>query len=176
MSGDRELCLNAGMDDYITKPVAAAAVSQVLEKWLAKPDWTGDTNPASPSAARSPGQGADAYSDAPVLLESALLDTLDGDRELARNIAVDFLKDIPKRIEALQGHVDACDAKAAGHEAHSIKGACATVGGESSREAALVLEQAGKAGDLDALRAGVAGLRHQFERLKEAMEASSILS
>ena len=175
MSGDRELCLDAGMDDYITKPVAAAAVSQVLEKWLAKPDLTGDTNPASPKAARSPGQSAHADADVPVFLAYALLDRLAGDRELARNIAVDFLKDIPQRIEALQGCVDAGDAEGAGREAHTIKGACATVGGVSSTEAALVLERAGRARDLDAVRAGVAGLRCQFERLKKAMEASSIL-
>jgi signal transduction histidine kinase/DNA-binding response OmpR family regulator/HPt (histidine-containing phosphotransfer) domain-containing protein len=175
MSGDREMCLDAGMDDYITKPLAAAAVSQVLEKWLAQPDSAGDATAASPSPARSSGRGTDADSDAPVFLESALLDRLDGDRELARNIAADFLKDIPKRIEALQGCVDAGDAEGAGREAHTIKGACATVGGISSTEAALVLEQAGKAHDLDAVRAGVTGLRYQFERLEKAMQASSIL-
>ena len=178
MSGDRELCFDAGMDDYITKPVAAAAVLQVIEKWLATTKSAGDTNfaPADAGMVRPPGPGADADSDRPVLVESALLDTLDGDRALARTIAADFLKDIPKRIEALQGCADAGDAEGAGREAHSIKGACAAVGGESSREAALVLEQAGKAGDLDGVRAGMKGLRNQFERLKKAMEASSILS
>ena len=37
MDGDRETCLAAGMDDYITKPVRLEAVAEVLERWVARP-------------------------------------------------------------------------------------------------------------------------------------------
>jgi CheY-like chemotaxis protein len=37
MDGDREACLAAGMDDYITKPIRAEDISEALERWLAAP-------------------------------------------------------------------------------------------------------------------------------------------
>jgi two-component system sensor histidine kinase/response regulator len=178
MSGDREMCLDVGMDDYITKPVSPAAVSRVLEKWLAKPDPAGDMSPAPSSAgtASPPGQGHSGSSGVPVFLETALLDRLDGDRALARNIAIEFLKEIPKRIEALQAHLDSGDAKTIEREAHTIKGASATVGCEALRALASTIELSGRAGDLDGVRAVVDELRSRFAQVKKTMEASPLLS
>ncbi len=77
-----------------------------------------------------------------------------------------------KQIEALAGYLETGDAEAACRQAHTIKGASANVGGEALRETAYGLEQAGKAGDLDFIKAGIPELEAQFERLREAMSAT----
>ncbi len=69
----------------------------------------------------------------------------------------------------MQGYLEAGDAPGAERQAHTIKGASANVGGEALREAAFEMEKAGKAGDLETVRARMAELDKEFGRLKEAM-------
>jgi two-component system sensor histidine kinase/response regulator len=80
-----------------------------------------------------------------------------------------FLGDIPKQIEILKSFLEAGDAARVERQAHSIKGASANVGGEALRAVAFELEQAGKTGNLEAVRARLPELERQFARLKEAM-------
>jgi HPt (histidine-containing phosphotransfer) domain-containing protein len=80
-----------------------------------------------------------------------------------------FLDDTPQQIEALQQHLATCNGPGVGLQAHTISGASATVGGEALRAVALAMEKAGKAGDLDSVRARMDDLRREFARLKEAM-------
>jgi HPt (histidine-containing phosphotransfer) domain-containing protein len=95
-----------------------------------------------------------------------------GDETLAREIVAGFLTDMPVQIERLKRHVAQGDAVAAGAQAHSIKGAAANVGGMALSAAAFELEQAGRAGRVDAVAALVPELDRQFDRLKEALETS----
>jgi HPt (histidine-containing phosphotransfer) domain-containing protein len=94
---------------------------------------------------------------------------------LAQAIARSFLADIPGRIQALLGHLDARDAKGVESQAHTIKGAALTVGSEGLAKLALALEQVGKAGDLMSATAGFGMLNSEFQRLQRAMEASPLL-
>ena len=59
---------------------------------------------------------------------------------------------------------------------HTLKGVSATLGCEAFRAKALELETALHAGGLDAVAAGFASLRHEFERLRKVLEASELLS
>ncbi len=91
------------------------------------------------------------------------------DDDLARKIAEGFLEDIPRQIAALKGYLETGDVSGAERQAHTINGASANVGGEALRTVALEMEKAGKAGDLDAVKAHMAELEVQFDRLKQAM-------
>ena len=91
------------------------------------------------------------------------------DEDLAQVVMESFLDDIPKQIEALRGYVTAWDAPGAVRQAHTLRGASANVSGEALRALAFEMEQAGKAGNLDAVRARMDDLEHEFVRLKEAM-------
>ena len=175
MPGDRQTCLDAGMDDYIAKPVTPAALSALIEKWLAKLDATKGQAGIVPPTSAPPAAFATAAS-AAVFDEEALVERAVGDRDLAQAIARSFLADVPGRMEALRGHLACGDAKAVQHQAHTIKGAAAAVGGECVARLALALEQAGKAGDLEAAGSGLEALVSAFERLKQAMEASALLA
>ena len=163
MLGDREKCLDAGMDDYIAKPVTPAGLTALLKKWLAKLD-----------ADSRPPRTAGVWENASRFDEAPLLERLSGDRPLAQNIVRTFLADIPQRMVALRDHLDARDAKGVACQAHSIKGAAAAVGCESLRRLASALEKAGRTSDLESAGLGFEHLRDEFERLKKAMEDSSL--
>jgi PAS domain S-box-containing protein len=160
MRGDLERCLAAGMDDYVSKPVAPQALADVLEKWLPKEQ--GESGIARHSSA--------------VFDREALLERLMGDEDLAGTIADGFLRDIPRQIQALKDFLDAGNAPGAERQVHTIKGASASVGGEALRAVAHEMEMAGRAGDLAAVKARMADLEAQFDRLKEAIGVSACAS
>ena len=153
MQGDREICLKAGMNDYIAKPVSPLALAEVLEKWLPK-----EKKAAAEQAA-----------EVPVFDKAGMTARLMNDEVLARRVGAGFLEDLPRRISALKGSLAAGDVRGSELQAHTVKAAAANVGGERLRAVALEMEKAARAGDLDAVKALMSELETQFDRLKEAM-------
>jgi CheY-like chemotaxis protein/HPt (histidine-containing phosphotransfer) domain-containing protein len=146
MGGDRQKCVDAGMDGYVTKPIKAAEFAAELARWLA---------PRSEAAA------------APVFDEKVLLDLLDGDREAAAEITADFLHDAPGLVGALREAVEAEDLALAHQCAHTLKGASASVGATALRHLCAQLEEAAAAGTLDGLLDILASMDRQVARLRE---------
>ena len=159
MKGDREKCLEAGMDDYLPKPIHPKNLAAVLEKWL--PGSDGGSPESVKKAVRAHA--------VPVFDGNALLDRLMGDWDFARLVIGGFLDEIPKQLAALEAHLVAADTEAAVGLAHCIKGAAANVSALAFQKAALELEQAGIARDAQAIAAGRKELERQFELAKEAM-------
>ena len=166
MEGDKERCLEAGMNDYVAKPVSSQALAEALEKWLPKESEVR----IQEAEVRSQKMEEGRQSSPSIWDRAALLERLMGDEELAGTILQGFLADMPRQIEALRGCLEAGDAAGAERRAHTIKGATADVGGEAVRDLAFELEKAGEAGDLDSMKAGIDELYREFERLKDAMK------
>ncbi len=150
-----------------TKPLERQALVAVLEKWL-KPDDEVDHAVASEPEERvaiSNGERELAVFD-----RAAFMSRVMDDEDFARVVIDGFMSELPDQITRLKNHLTSGDARLVEQQAHKIKGASATVGAEALRAVAWAMEQAGKAGDLDAGRARVTDLDEQFNALREALE------
>ncbi len=167
MQGDREKCVQAGMNDYLAKPIERSALIAVLGKWL-KPKEKAD----QPTTVKPEENGVLTNQEEKLAVfdRMAFMNRVMDDEELARVVLNGFLDEMPDEIARLKQHIAAGDARLVEQQAHKIKGASATVGCEAFRAIAWTMEQAGKAGDLDAAKVRVTDLDAQFNALKAAME------
>ncbi|MFZ2956596.1 MAG: response regulator [Candidatus Ozemobacteraceae bacterium] len=186
MQGDRESCLEAGMNDYVAKPITLHALMKALDKWLPK-DITAqsETAPAESSQAETAQTAMAATTrsasdlvektvaalpqtqEPPVFDRAGMFSRLMDDEELIRVLIKDFLVDLPRQILALKEFLDAGNVPSTERQAHTIKGASANVGGEALCAVALKMEKAARDGDLEFVKAAFTELQQQFELLKK---------
>lgn len=175
MQGDRERCLQAGMNDYIPKPISRMALAEALARWLPNENNGGVADkknaprviPRDEEAPRESSR-ADAVFDHGEMMRLVMDDV-----ELAQTITEYFLADIPQQLRKLRAFLDAGDGQAIARQAHSIQGAAAAVAASRFRQCALGLEQAAIAGDLDTAAGLINKLIAQFEEVKQAMKRES---
>lgn len=140
---DRIRCEEAGMDDYLTKPLQVAALAQALEKWIA------GGRAARPAAAAAPAAVAGTPADVAIMDFTRLEEFREFDDEqltMTREVIGLFLADTPARLQAIAGAVAAADAEALATAAHALKGAAGNVGATALHLAAGELEALAKAG------------------------------
>jgi two-component system, sensor histidine kinase and response regulator len=161
MAGYRELCLEAGMDGYITKPLRLTEMARVLSRW------TGDAadRDAAPAAKPAPDQAPEdglAEPDAPVLDRAQLADAGDDDPHKQHELLAMLLESAGQHLDLATQGLRTRDEQQVRRSIHSLKGAAATVGAMRLAQACrrlegLRLEQA--ASGLEEVRTQVAALR-----------------
>ena len=159
MKGDRERCLAAGMDDYVSKPVQRAELLRVLE-------WAAGLAPVAVSAPTPPPR---ALALAPALDRASAVERLGGDEGLFAEVASLFQTDSRTLLGDIRRAVASGDAACVHRAAHGLKGAAGYVGGQPTADAAAALERIGAAGDLADAPPALAALTQEVERLTTAL-------
>jgi PAS domain S-box-containing protein len=139
MKADIDACLEAGMNDHITKPIERKALVRTLRQWLtaAGPASASAPAPAGPAAALDdPGlEGIDV---------PGSLERLGLEFETLRRMLVRFGDDLSAMLDALRGAVAAQDSAAVARHAHTLAGASGNLGADALRAAAKTLEHAAR--------------------------------
>ena len=162
LRGDRERCLAAGMDDYLTKPIKPNDLAVALNRLFAAEP------PAPTPGASAPGEpAAGAGFDF-----SAALSYVGGDRALLDELLDIFAEDAPMRIDAIRIAIAGGDAQQLMREAHTLKGALKVLGAAAAAGLALHLENLGRDGDLSRAREAGAALERAMDRLNQELLAS----
>lgn len=102
---------------------------------------------------------------------AAALERIGGDRQLFRELALIFIEDSPRLLEALRGSLAERDAGQAERCAHGLKGIAANVGGVRVERVAVVVEDAARSGQLEIADIGFQSLSAELERLIAALRA-----
>ena len=161
MPGDRARCLDAGMDDFITKPVSLAALGRVLATWAGGPSAGDEVGAGGPEAGSAAG---------PTVVDPAavrgLVDELD-DPELVATVLGTYLRELDGRVTAIEDGLRAGDREAVSRAAHTLKSTSAAVG---------AVELADRCADLEAWGRRDTELAEPVEAVLTALRRSSAVT
>ncbi|MBI5824830.1 MAG: PAS domain S-box protein [Chloroflexi bacterium] len=192
MKGDREKCIDAGMDDYVTKPIESRILYNVLDRWLeVTPDQEDDKlqpasfdeqkfsmdadeglfgeedNPAShPTERPAPEPQTFTPPEIPVNLEAALL-RFDGDREFMLELCKDFRDHLPARMEEIHSAYTDGDINRLARHVHTLKGVSLNFDATFLAELAAHLEQLCKHEDIAETQSLIEYLDTEASRVRE---------
>ena len=154
MKGDRERCLEAGMDGYVSKPLQISELLAVLDN-LAAPGAPSDL-PAESDAVFDP---------------EAALELVDGDRELLVDIIDLLLEQAPQSLSEIREAISHRNGQDLDRAAHKLKGSLGNFGKKAAYAQALRLEEMGREGDLADAAAACTLLEEEIARLSLALTA-----
>jgi two-component system sensor histidine kinase/response regulator len=156
IKGDREQCLEAGMDDYVSKPIDPKALFEAIEAISAKQ--------AAASSSRS-------QKSASTLDRQGLLNRVNGDHELLREIATLFAEDTPVMLAQIKQAIRSRNAAEIERSGHRLKGALKNLGAKTAADLAFELECQGRERQLDGVDKIFGKLEQEIPRLHAELEA-----
>jgi HPt (histidine-containing phosphotransfer) domain-containing protein len=163
MTGDRERCLRAGMDDYLSKPLRPDQLDAVLSRWI--PTFAGASRPVPASEPELPGDPVDA------LIDDARMRTFRDDYpEIVDQLLELFVEGSPVLLGELRSALESGDGDGVRRGAHKLKGSCQNIGatfmatlcrtleaGETDQQATLAELEAAFAPTEAAIRTALVG-------------------
>uniref|UniRef100_E6QMD6 histidine kinase n=1 Tax=mine drainage metagenome TaxID=410659 RepID=E6QMD6_9ZZZZ len=159
MKGDRERCIEAGMDGYLTKPIRPQELDEVLDNYLAR-DREGVSS-LDPAGLTEPSS----------VVVSELLERIGGDRELLSELLALFRGDYPGQIQALREALKNRDAATLQRVGHALKGTLGNLSAPVASQIAAELESIGISGETDLAECKVNALDNETGRVIQALES-----
>lgn len=161
MEGDRERCIEAGMDDYLSKPVKPEALIEVLKRRLPPDDETDER------------EKDNRYSAPDINSESldlkALLDVVDGDMGFLMQLTDRMLKDTPAKIEEMRVALSEGDISTIARHAHSIKSSVATFGAHKLEMICGIMAEFTPEQDVEQVRGHLNELEQEWLAVEQAL-------
>jgi PAS domain S-box-containing protein len=162
MAGDRELCLQAGMDDYVSKPLRANELMAAIERVV----------PAPLAPAREPdGARPDRLRTHATFDPDTALASVDGDASLLAEVVRIFRKEGPRAMTEIDRAIRDGEAAGLDRAAHRLKGSLGTFGARTATALARQLETMGRSGDLHGTGDVAVALGAELGRLGQALDA-----
>jgi PAS domain S-box-containing protein len=160
MKGDKERCLYAGMDGYVSKPINSKELFEAIADCL-----TGVPTQHEPV----PSSG----DEKPKLDKGALLERVGGDIELLRELVIIFTDDCPRLLDEIREAVQLGDAETLEKTAHTLKGSVGNFAAEDAFQAALRLEKIGRGKEMTLAQAALEELEREISRVINELAALS---
>jgi len=157
MSGDKERCLDAGMDGYVSKPINAEELFELIERLMDK--------------MRSDEGSSDARFGGHILDEERLFAHVAGDKELLHEIFGLFQEDYPVLLNRLHDAVQTMDWKEMREVAHAIRGSVANFAANTAVETALKLEKMEIGEDTIHVEEAASRLEKELQRLERVLQS-----
>jgi len=154
MKGDRERCLAARMDGYVSKPIRVADVEEAVTQAMAAKKLS----------------DAGSTAEDRIVDEAAILAGMDGNRKLLRDLTRIFLADCPKQLAEIKVAIQMRDAERLRRAAHGLKGSVGNFAAKRAFETAGQLETMGKNGNLNAAQGACAALESELSRLTRELK------
>ncbi|MFT5489369.1 MAG: signal transduction histidine kinase/DNA-binding response OmpR family regulator, partial [Alphaproteobacteria bacterium] len=167
---DREKCILAGMDDFLSKPYTSKDIEPLLNRWLdPRADNTVAPNDADILVSGDPDAAPDNTLDSETIAQLRSLDSSGEDRILRKVVGV-FIETTPPQLQQLQKHVTARDCNGIMLIAHSLKTSCANVAALALSERFRALERAALDQDADTCARLIDGLSDMYEDVSVALQ------
>jgi len=167
MAQDREECLNAGMDDHLSKPFSMQTLQDMLDRWM----------PAAASAPATAAQPAPrSHAKAGEVLDRQVLEQLskvrtNGKPELLARVINLYLVESPKLVQKLKQAAGASDARAIARSAHSLKSSSANVGAKVLSGYCADIEASARRADTEEARKILAKIETEHGSVQSALTA-----
>ncbi len=172
MSENKALCLEAGMDDFLSKPFTREELLSMGSKWLeVRSNQFNVTLKELNSNAKtgrdtSPRGG---YSSEPIDIEKAI-EEFEGDKQLLSEVLNEFIKGVGEQIETIREAISHGDTETVTKEAHAIKGGAANITAMALSKIAHELEIKGKNKDLNGTGEIIVGLEREFKAMRHFVQ------
>jgi PAS domain S-box-containing protein len=167
MKGDRERCLAAGMDDYLSKPFKSEDVVALLERYGAWSSST-DSRRVADAAGKKGVSPQGGKCGEPVFNRTGLLARIGGREEMVDALVDLFVSLVEKALPELEKATAGGDGEGVRREMHTLGGAAANIGADRIHQLVTALHGRAKQGNLEHLADGLEDLRNEFEQFKSA--------